>query len=174
MLDPGEREALTKGFRIIRLTWAALLFSLLVYVLICHVGGEEIRAAVSPDFPRELLRNILYFIAVAELIIAYFLRKFILKPTVSRPQSSFIQHEQDGGIGVVVSKYMVAVLVSLAISESIGIYGLVLYLLGDELQTLYIFVAVSALAMFYFRPKMEELEQLAVAMRHHSTSSHLA
>lgn len=165
MLDPSEREALTRGFRTIRLIWAALLACLLVYVLICHVGGEEIRAAVAPDFPRELLRNILYFIAVAELIIAYFLRKFILKPTVSRPESSFIQHEQDGDIAVVVSKYMVAVLVSLAISESIGIYGLVLYLLGDELQALYIFVAVSALAMFYFRPKMEELEQLAVAMR---------
>jgi len=56
-------------------------------------------------------------------------------------------------------------IVSLALSESIGIYGLVLFLLGDSFQTLYIFISISALAMFFYRPKREDLETLAIAMQ---------
>lgn len=52
--------------------------------------------------------------------------------------------------------------VSLALSESIGIYGFVLFLLGDSFGTLHIFVGISALAMFFYRPKREELETLAM------------
>ncbi len=55
--------------------------------------------------------------------------------------------------------------VSLALSESIGIYGFVLFLLGDGFRTLYIFIGISALAMFFYRPKREELEALAIAMQ---------
>ncbi len=56
-------------------------------------------------------------------------------------------------------------LLSLALSESIGIYGLVLFFLGDSFQTLYIFIGISALGMFHYRPKREEIEKFAVAMQ---------
>lgn len=63
------------------------------------------------------------------------------------------------------AKYTTAVIVSLVLSESIGIYGFVLFLLGDDFRTLYIFIGISALAMFFYRPKREELETLAIAMQ---------
>jgi hypothetical protein len=63
------------------------------------------------------------------------------------------------------AKYTVAMLVSLALSESIGIFGFLLFLFGDNFQVLYTFIAVSALAMFFYRPKREELETLAISMR---------
>lgn len=53
-----------------------------------------------------------------------------------------------------------ALMVSLALSESIAIYGLVLFFLGDDYQSLYLFVGISAIAMFFYRPKKEELEEL--------------
>ncbi|MBU2499127.1 MAG: hypothetical protein KKE57_09510 [Proteobacteria bacterium] len=56
-------------------------------------------------------------------------------------------------------------MISLALSESIGIYGLVLFFLGDSLRTLYTFIGISALAIIYHRPKREELETLALAMQ---------
>ena len=62
------------------------------------------------------------------------------------------------------ARYTTAVIISLALSECIGIYGLVLFLLGDEYQTLYIFIGAAAAAMFYFRPKREELVDLSMAM----------
>jgi len=61
-----------------------------------------------------------------------------------------------------IAKYATAMVVSLALSESIGIYGFVLFLLGDNFRTLYIFVGISALAMLFYRPKREELETLAM------------
>ena len=63
------------------------------------------------------------------------------------------------------AKYITTVIVSLALSESIGIYGFVLFLLGYNFQTLYTFMIVSALAMVFYRPKREELERLAMAYK---------
>ena len=57
-----------------------------------------------------------------------------------------------------------AMIVSLALSESIGVYGLVLFLIGDSFQTLYIFIGISVVAMFFYRPKREDLETLATAI----------
>jgi hypothetical protein len=64
-----------------------------------------------------------------------------------------------------VAKYTTAMMVSLALSESIGIYGFVLFLLGDDLQTPFIFNGIAATAMYFYRPKREELETLAIAMQ---------
>ena len=57
-------------------------------------------------------------------------------------------------------KYSIAVIASLAMSESIGIYGLVLFLLGKNAMDLYLLVGISAAAMFYYRPKKDELLNL--------------
>jgi hypothetical protein len=170
MLDPGERKALTKEFRSIRLVWAAILGSLLFYLLICRLWGDEIRGHTSPDFPVALLRKVLYVVAVVELIVAYFLRKFLLKNQfIGLGSNRLLRH--DGARAnrpLHVIRYTTAVIISVAMANSIGIYGLILFLLGDEVQSLYVFIAVSALAMYYFRPKMEEFEQLAASMKSES------
>ena len=70
-----------------------------------------------------------------------------------------------------IAKYATAVIVSLALSESIGIYGFVLFLLGGGFKTLYIFIAVSALAMVFYRPKREEMEKLAMAYKKQAGAS---
>jgi hypothetical protein len=54
--------------------------------------------------------------------------------------------------------YTKATVITLALAESIGIFGLVLFFLGDSFQVLYLFIAVSAAVMFYYRPKRDELE----------------
>jgi hypothetical protein len=61
-------------------------------------------------------------------------------------------------------KYFRATLISTALSESIGIYGLVLFLLGKDWSSLYFLIIVSAIAMYYFRPKKQELLDLATEM----------
>jgi hypothetical protein len=40
-------------------------------------------------------------------------------------------------------------IVSLAMTESVGIYGLVLFFLGKNTMDLYLLIAVSAVAMFF-------------------------
>jgi hypothetical protein len=54
--------------------------------------------------------------------------------------------------------YTAAVVASLAMCESIGIYGLILFLLGRSTTDLFLLLAVSAAAMVFHRPKREELD----------------
>jgi hypothetical protein len=56
------------------------------------------------------------------------------------------------------------IIVFLAMSESIGLYGFVFSFFSADFPTLYTFMAISATAMFYFHPKIEELKKLAAVM----------
>ena len=161
MLEETGRVALEKGLRILWIIWAAMLGSLFIYVFICHQVGEEIRGNMNPEFPIGLLKNILYGAVIVTLLFAHFLRRFML---TGRFGSSEVRPYKPGSISnqpALLAKYTIAVLVSLALCEGIGIYGVVLFFLGDDLQTLYIFITISALSMFFYRPKMEELERVS-------------
>ncbi len=161
MLGPEEREAIEKGFLPILIIWGAILASLFIYIFISHMAGDQIRRPENPEFPIDLMRNILFGLAGAELLVAYYLRKRMLRGQPEGPAPDIpLSPEQPKAL----ARYATAVIISLAICESIGIYGLMLFLLGDEYQTLYIFIGISAIAMFFFRPKREELVELAVAM----------
>ena len=161
MLVPEEKETIEKGFSSVLIIWGAMLASLFIYVVISHVAGDQIRQTQNSGIPIPLVRNIVFCVAAAELLLAYYLRKRMLRGRPEGPTSDIpLTSEQPTAL----AKYTTAVIVSLALSECIGIYGLMLFLLGDEYQTLYIFIGISAIAMYFFRPKREELVELAVAM----------
>lgn len=161
MLGPEEKERIEKGFLSVLIIWGAMLASLLIYLFIAHVAGDQIRQTQNSGVPIALMKNIVFCIAAAALLLAYYLRKRMLRVNTEVPGEDIpLTSEQPTALG----KYTAAVIVSLALSESIAIYGFVLFLFGDEYQTLYIFIGVAAAAMFFFRPKREELADLAVAM----------
>ncbi len=157
---PGK-ELYEKQLQILWIIWAGMLGALVVYVLICLLGGEVIRRSASP-FPLDLMRDILYGIAVLTVILTHFLRNFMLGGQSGNSEPMSMQAPSPSDQSSVVGKYMTAMIVSLALSESIGIYGLVLFLLGAGLRTVFIFNGIAALAMFIYRPKRKELERLSV------------
>jgi hypothetical protein len=57
------------------------------------------------------------------------------------------------------------VIISLALCESVGIYGLVLFFLGKNTMDLYLLLGVSAAAMIYYRPRKDELLNLLQEIR---------
>jgi len=164
-VEVPESGANEKQLLILWIIWASMLGSLFIYVFICHLCGDQIRRAASPNFPLDLIRSILYGLAIFTIFLTHILRKFMLtaRSEGSGPmslKSSLLSNQPS-----FLAKYTTAVIVSLVLSESIGIYGVVLFLLGDDFRTLYIFIGISALAMFFYRPKREELETLAIAMQ---------
>ncbi|MBN1931825.1 MAG: hypothetical protein JW786_09485 [Desulfobacterales bacterium] len=139
--------------------WSAMLGSLFIYVIICHMFGDQIRGNhLGSGFSIELLKKILYGISVAELFIAYYVRNLMLSTRSKNRRLNLRSATVTGIKSPDEIKYMSAIIVSLAISGGIGIYGLVLFLLGAEFQTLYNFIAISAAAMVFFRPKSEEFK----------------
>ncbi len=164
MLDPDEKKLLAKGMLTINIIWGAMLFSLVSYLFICHRLKENMQPGVSADFPLALFRNLLLLVSAGAFFVAVFMRGTLLKvkpgdASATSPQLS--QSQQHPATG----RYLSAIIVSLALSESIGIYGLVIWFMSMDFQSLYLFVSISAFAMIYFRPKMEELTNLTKAMK---------
>jgi hypothetical protein len=173
MAETSERDAINKGMRTLWFIWGAMLGSLLIYIFICYQLSGEIRKSVEGSgVPVELLRNIFAGVGVVELLMAYFMRRSMLSVRTEVPQPKPIERITGWNTVPFMFKYATAVIIPLAFSESIGIYGLVLFLLGDSFQTLYTFIGVSALAMVFYRPKREELKRLAMAYKQASEISH--
>jgi hypothetical protein len=171
MLEAQEQAAINKGMRNIWVIWAAMLGSLFIYIFICHQPGVEFKGVGVSDFSIGLLRNIFFGAGAAALLMGYFMRKSMLSIRTEIPKQKPVERMVKWDGPPFIAKYATAVIVSLAFLESIGIYGFVLFLLGDSFQTLYTFIVVSALAMVFYRPKREELEKLVLAYKKRDEST---
>ena len=140
-----------------------MLISLGIYVLVCHLVIDGIRQSVDSDLTFSMLKNILYGVAIFTLFVAHFVRKFILTPRAGVSENISEQTPPVKDPSQLMGKYTIAMLLSLAFSEMIGIFGLVLFFLGDSFQTLYIFIGISALGMFHYRPRQGEIDKILTA-----------
>jgi len=152
MLEPTEQAVVDKGWPVLWMISASMFGALVVYAVLCYV---LVGMPFVPMYnaPVELIRYIFIFLSAGALALAYFLRKTMLSGRSSK--SSVQPGETPSFFG----QYMIAVIVSDAISEAIAIFGLILFFLGAGLPTAFAFIAVSALSMFVFRPDRDELEQ---------------
>lgn len=165
MLAPSEREAIEKGYLTLKMIWIAMLGLPPIYVIVCHLFGHEIRQATTAQLPLARLKYIFLGLSLVTLCLTYYLRGLMLAVRSLgfdvRPSEPSSYSSQPQALG----KYTTAVIVSLALSGSIGMYGLVLFFLGGAFQNLYLFIVISVCAMVLFRPKKEELAELAVSMQ---------
>lgn len=159
-MDTSQKETFEKKLQIMWILWGAMALSLVIYILICQLFGDRVRKPMGLEFPLELLRNILFGISTVALIATRFVRRFILGRPSGGPSPVMPSPPSQKDPSTLLAKYTTAMIISLALCESVGIYGLVLFLLGDSLQTLYSFMVISAAAIFYYRPKREEIEAL--------------
>ncbi|MDY7033478.1 MAG: hypothetical protein SVY10_16420 [Thermodesulfobacteriota bacterium] len=160
MLEKDEMESINNGWSVILILWLAMFISLAVYVFVGHMVGEKVTIFLGGDSSLGILRGILYGISIATLFLTKYMRNLLLKSEKGsfQTRNQINQHPA-------VAKYITAVVVSLAMSESIGIYGLVLFFLGKNTMDLYSLILLSAVAMFYYRPKKEELFNVAQTLK---------
>lgn len=157
MLSPEDRQALEKGMRTTQTIWGAMLGAVVLYVVVAMVFVGQL-AGESPGITG-LVRQVFILIGSGLLVAAYLLRgKMAGIPTGYSPAQAATSTER------AVARYNTAVLLSLALAEAVAILGLVLFLIGRSLTDIYLFVGLSAVGMFYFRPRFEELEALARTM----------
>ena len=156
-------QELNKGLLTLKIIWSAMLMSLAVYLFV----GLQIVANVQSSMTDEtfgMLKMILYIIALATLIVTRYVRKTILsRKGQNRLPSLAARHPA-------LQIYTTATILALAMSESIGIFGLILFFLGKNPMDLYLLILVSASAMFMYRPSKEELLTLSREMSGDSTT----
>jgi len=149
-------QELEKGMSMLKIIWTALAMSLIMYVFAIPFFLRE----TTIDFPSEAysdLRLALYGVALATLVATWFVRKAILAAKPPSPLTKFRQHPA-------LQRYTTAMIVALAMTEAIGIYGLILFLLGKNHTDLYLLTVLSAAGMTMYFPRKEEVIGLAEQM----------
>ena len=156
-----EMKQLDTGWRVILIIWGAMLASLGIYLVICIIIKDRLQFSIDPNLPIETIKYALFGVSFITLFVVYYLRKFLLRVSNSIVNSNQSQSSQQTALG----KYAVAVVITSALLESIGIYGVVLFLIAKDTSSLYQLLIISAAAMVYFRPRKEELLGLSAQMK---------
>lgn len=161
MNDSGETKKLDAGFLVIFVIWGAIFVSLGVYLGVSLFLGDALPVGVHVGFPLETLRYALFGISVVTLVAVHALRGFLLKnPGFVRSAGKATSSQHPA-----VARYTVVVIITSALLESIGIYGLILFLLAGDTLSLYQLLGLSAFSMLIYRPKKAELLDLAERMK---------
>lgn len=133
---------------------------LLGYIVFCHTPQGAALQQPLADQDRILLRTILYVAAIVTMPLTNLIRHIQLRLNQTMPGDKSAK-----------SRYLLTVIVSMTLIESIGAYGLIMYLLGDGYNTLHIFTIVSALGMYLYRPKVSEYESIVEALAERSETA---
>jgi hypothetical protein len=140
-----------------RLPWmitVGMASSLLIYLLIAKVYADKLPVELLlVEDARVSLRTIFYWLAILTLPFTNLLRHIQLRlnqtmPTATPPQS----------------RYVLTVMISMLLCDTIAWYGLYLFFTGDGLNSLLIFTGLSLLGMFLYRPKLAEYQSIVEAL----------
>ena len=143
-------QELEKGLLTLKIVWIAMLASLAMYLFVGLLVSANIKSSLDAD-TFKTIKTVLYAAAPAVMFATRFVRNLVLsrKGRQTQPNPAFPNST--------LQKYVSATIVALAMSESIGIFGLVLFFLGKNLMDLYLLLLISAAAMFIYRPRKEEM-----------------
>jgi hypothetical protein len=140
----------------LRLPWLVLVLEavvLAVLVVISQTFASDLQQPL-PESTREWIRTALYAVAIVTFPITNLLRhvQMRLNQTMPLEGKSFQQTAK--------RRYLTTIIVSMSLIQSPGIYGFVMFILGDSINTLTIFILMSALGFYLYRPKLDEYERI--------------
>ncbi len=146
-------EELGRELLKLKVIWFGMLGSLAIYLFVGLQIGTNIQASMDRS-TFTVLKTVLYLFTFVIIAITRHIRKFILSGKGQYGQAT--QNFQP----LTLQKYITTLIVAWALLESIGIFGLVLFLLGKNPMDLYLLILISAAAMLWYRPKKDELINL--------------
>jgi hypothetical protein len=130
-----------------------MLGMIISYNIICHFIGGEIQIPLEQQ-QRVLIRTILYVFAIILFPLSNLIRYILIRLNETMPGETPAKY-----------RYLITVIVSLATVEIVGMFGFIMFILGDDFNTLYIFSVLAILGLFLHRPKQEEYQKIIEALR---------
>ena len=168
-----EREQVKSDLILPWIIVGMMLGMLAAYVIVCHAVGEQLQQPL-PEAQRVLIRTVFYAVAIATFPLTNLIRHIQLRLNQTMPCSGAVYRNVDcidagdrathGAVAEAKSRYLVTVIVSMALIEVVGIFGLVMFIFGDDFNTLYIFIGLSGLGLFLYRPKTDEYSEILKAL----------
>ena len=129
-----------------------LLILLIAYNVVCHVWGAALRINLD-EAQREICRSVFYAVAIILFPLTNLLRFILVRLNQTMPGDKSAKQ-----------RYFFTTTVALLLIETVAVFGFVMFILGDDFNTLYIFSVLGALGLFLHRPKVHELEAIDEAL----------
>ena len=149
MKQSGEKNELLVHWFVL----CAVSLALIIYNIVCHVFVEEIQIG-WPENERVVIRSIFYIVAIILFPLTNLLKHVLIRLNQTMPGDRNASR-----------RYLTTVVVSLAMIEMVPVFGIIMFVLGDDFNTLYIFSLLGALGVFLHRPKQEEYDSIERALR---------
>ncbi len=140
-------QEIDKRLLILKIIWVAMLMSLVINLCVGLYTTTNFPPLVREDV-FGMVRTVFYVLSFIIFIAIRYVRKLFLSQGQHDQSSQPPQHPT-------FQKYMIATVISLAMSEAIGIFGLFLFFMGKNPMDLYLLIGLSAVAMFLYRPRRE-------------------
>lgn len=131
---------------------AAMLILLITYNLVCHIWGDQIRNTLE-ESERVTLRTVFYVITIALFPLTNLIRHILLRLNQTMPGQTSAEQ-----------RYLITIIVTQSMLELVSLFGLVMFLLGDDFNTLYIFSVLGMLGIYLHKPKSTELQSIVSAL----------
>ncbi|MDD5460742.1 MAG: hypothetical protein PHG00_03775 [Methylococcales bacterium] len=166
MLSRVQSEQLKSDLILHWVILSIMLVMLAATIIVCQTIGEQLQQPL-PEAQRVLIRTILYVTAIVTFPLINLIRYIQLRLNQTMPYSRSKHDPTDivsKAIAVAKSRYLVTTIVSMALIGSVGVFGFIMFVLGDNFNTLYIFTGLSALGMYLYRPKADEYLRIIEAL----------
>lgn len=126
------------------LTCLAMLAMLAGYNVFCHFWAEPYRLNVD-ESQRVVIRTVFYVLAIIAFPLTNLMRHILLRLNQTMP-----------GEKSAADRYLLTIVVTQSMIEVIALFGPIMFVLGDDFNTLYIFSVLGALGAVLHRPKADE------------------
>lgn len=160
MYSSSKRNVTVPLYRKAILVWIALSSSLVFYAVICHVIGNTMKMNAAMGEVSTVLSWTFLFLGLVLMVSSSLVRRRILATKGRTARAGAGENDETRLSHIVGTRYLSALITSLAMSESIGILGVVLFFLGSGFKALYLLLVISAVALYRNRPDPEEIERL--------------
>jgi hypothetical protein len=140
--------------------WIAVALMVLLlagYLIACLTMVGEL-SSIMPESQRLWLRTLCYVVAIVMFPLTNLIRHIQLRLNQTMPGSKPAN-----------KRYLLTVIVSMFLIHSVGVLGVLMTLLGDDANTLYILVGLSVLGAFLYRPKWAEYMGIIAALNNPTT-----
>jgi len=130
----------------------AMLLLLIIYNLICHFGSDGLR--LNLDEPQRVtIRTILYVITIVLFPLTNLIRHILLRLNQTMPGEKTAEQ-----------RYLITIIVTQSMIEVVSLFGLLMFMLGDDFNTLYIFSLLGTLGIYLHKTKSTEFQDIVSAL----------
>ena len=157
MFNPSNNFESKPDFTLAWLIIGAMVMMQFIYIVVCHSFGAQIQQPIDME-QRIFIRSVFYVLAIATFPLTTLTRYILVR-----------LNQTMSGQKTAAKRYLVTLIVSQAMMESVGVWGFVMFILGDGFNTLYIFSGMAILGFFLQRPKPEEYQSIVDALKNMQT-----